>query len=159
MIEFVYGTDVVRFLDRVSVHIEQYRDVILCSPFIDDDVLRRVEGLARAALEGKCGFGIITAQHSIQRVTTRFTPLTLRRVRLAACPHLHAKFYLAVARKHDLTEAIVTSANLTAGGLKANIELGVRIAGSTPYGRTLLHQIEMFSRRLSFNGRLQWKRL
>jgi hypothetical protein len=75
-----------------------------------------------------------------------------------ACPHLHAKFYLAIARKSTKTEAIVTSANLTSAGLANNIELGVRITPTTPHGRALFEELDRFARRLTFSRSIQWKR-
>lgn len=156
MIEFASAADVLRLLDRVTAHIGRYSDVILCSPFIDDDGLHTLEHMAGSASDAGCGLGIITANHAIDRVAARLG--ARRQTRLVGCPHLHAKFYLAVARNDALTEAIVTSANLTLGGLTSNIELGVHIAATTPYGRALLHQIDRFARRLALNRRPSWKK-
>jgi hypothetical protein len=156
MIEFASAADVLRLLDRVTTHVGRYSDVVLCSPFIDDDVLRTLERLAHSVSEAGCGLGIITTPYTINRVAACLG--ASRQTRLVACPRLHAKFYLAVSRNDALTEAIVTSANLTAGGLMGNIELGVRIAPSSPYGRALLHQIDRFARRLMINRRPPWKK-
>ena len=48
---------------------------------------------------------------------------SLRNVTLRHLPRLHAKVYIS-----DATCAIVTSANLTAGGLERNYEYGLKIA-------------------------------
>jgi HKD family nuclease len=156
MIEFASAADVRRLVDRVTTRISRYSDVVLCSPFIDEDGLDTLERLARSASDAGCGLGIITAQHSIKRVAARLG--ACRQTRLIDCPGLHAKFYLAVARNDAWTEAIVTSANLTTGGLTNNIELGVRIAATSPYGRALLHQIDHYARRLMINRRPPWKK-
>src|SRR5262249_29165231 len=108
MIEFASAADVLGLLDRVTTHVGQYSDVVLCSPFIDDDVLHALERLARSTSEAGCGLGIITAHHAIDSVAARLG--ARRRARLIGCSRLHAKFYMAVARNDALTEAIVTSA-------------------------------------------------
>jgi hypothetical protein len=132
--------------------------VVLCSPFVDDDVLVTVEGLAHSASRVGCALGVITGRHAIDRVAARLGPPMHGSTRVIGCARLHAKFYLAIGRRGEITEAIVTSANLTAVGLTSNIELGVRICASTPYGRALLHQIERFAYRLTVYRRPAWKK-
>jgi hypothetical protein len=62
---------------------------------------------------------------------------------------LHAKVYLAIGRRLEDTEAIVTSANLTRGGVADNIELGIRITGECREGRRILADVQHFVRRLA----------
>ena len=62
---------------------------------------------------------------------------------------LHAKIYLATARRSSESEAIVTSANLTANGISENIELGLRVVGNSDRGRELLRDIRHFVRQLA----------
>jgi hypothetical protein len=158
MIELANGADVFRLLNQVCSHADHYADVVLCSPFIDDDVLPIVRRLAIAASAGGCGLKIITTQPAFDRVVRCIGRRPWQRTMVVSCPHLHAKFYLAVARKEAVTEAIVTSANLTAGGASSNIELGVRVAPTTVNGRALLRQIDRYARRLAINRSLSWKR-
>jgi hypothetical protein len=158
MIEFATAIDVANLLARVRTHVDQYSDLVLCSPFISDDVLLTLRGLAHSAPVNGCGMQIITAAHTFDRVMACAGAQGWRRTRVVGRPHLHAKFYLAVGRRNELTEAIVTSANLTTAGLSSNIELGVRITPTTSPGRALLHQINRFARRLTINRSVQWKK-
>lgn len=158
MIEFATAIDVANLLARVRARVDQYSDLVLCSPFIGDDVLSTLRGLAHCAPESGCGMEIITAAHTFDRVMACAGSGGWQRTRVIGRPHLHAKFYLAVGRRDELTEAIVTSANLTTAGLSSNIELGVRITPTTSPGRTLLDQIDRFARRLTINRSVQWKK-
>jgi len=158
MIEFSTAIDVANLLARVRTRVDQYSDLVLCSPFISDDVLSTLRGLVLCAPENGCGMQIITATHTFDRVMACVGPRGWQRTTVVGCPHLHAKFYLAIGRRDEVTEAIVTSANLTTAGLSSNIELGVRITPTTSPGRALLHQIDRFARRLSINRSVQWKK-
>ncbi len=60
-------------------------------------------------------------------------------VELFHLPRLHAKVYIA-----DTECALVTSANLTAGGLRGNLECGVRLSGSAEVTE-LLDRMSEFS--------------
>ena len=53
------------------------------------------------------------------------TPETFDRLTIRHLPRLHAKVYIA-----DENSAIVTSANLTAGGLFRNFEFGIQLGGN-----------------------------
>ena len=158
MIHFANATEVANFLTRVRLHVGQYSDVVLCSPFIDDCLLCTIRELAQCAPENGCGLKIITSPCAADRVFAGVSLTARRRTRVIACPHLHAKFYVAIGRKRTKTEAIVTSANLTSAGLTSNIELGVRITPTTPQGRTLFEELDRFARQPTFNRSIQWKR-
>lgn len=139
-----------RFLDRVSAHPHRYVEVVVCSPFIDGRMLDRIAPLARTARQACCGFRVITSPEAAQEVRTRLQcNLPGRQAILVAAPRLHAKIYLAIARRTNDSEAIVTSANLTSAGIAGNIELGVRARPSSASGRRLLNQVDHFVRQLA----------
>jgi HKD family nuclease len=157
MIECASALDVARLLGRVRSRADKYSDLLLCSPFIDDETIALVGLVAEAASNARCRLEIITAQQAVDRVKALLTPVEDRQIRLIGCPRLHAKFYVAVGRREEHTEAIITSTNLTAAGLTRNIELGVRIAATTPHGRTMLDHLDRFARRLAHNRRFTWR--
>ena len=157
MIECASASDVARLLGRVRSRADKYSDLLLCSPFMDDDTISLVGLVAEATSSARCRLEIITAQQAVDRVKALLAPLVDRQIRLIGCPRLHAKFYVAIGRSEEHTEAIITSANLTAAGLTSNIELGVRIAATTPHGRTMLHHLDRFARRLAHNRRFTWR--
>jgi hypothetical protein len=156
MIEFATAADVSTLLTRVLTRIDQYSEIVLCSPFISDQVLSNLREVARPSSAGRCDVEIITTPQAFNHILV--CTEGWQRTKVVGCSHLHAKFYLAVARKEQLTEAIITSANLTVAGLTSNIELGVRVTPATPHGRTLLRQIVRFARRLTTYRSVQWKR-
>jgi hypothetical protein len=131
------------FLSVVTARSEQFTEVIFCAPFIDTPTARRLGVLARRARVTRCGITIITASQGHRSLSRVLSPadafgvlkITLRR-------DLHAKAYLAMARgPGTLSEAMVTSANLTSAAFSKNQELGVRVTSRSPHGRALLHQI------------------
>jgi hypothetical protein len=158
MIQFATAADVSMLLARVRSHAGQYSELVLCSPFIDDDALSTLREFAQRGPDVGCGVEIITATPTFNRIIASGGMQGCYRTRIIGCPHLHAKFYLARSRRTALTEAIVTSANLTTPGLTSNIELGVRVTPTTPHGCVLFNQVERFARRLTSNRSIQWKR-
>jgi hypothetical protein len=150
MIEMSTGRDVDRFLNQVTAHPQRYAEITFCSPFIDDKMLDRIAPLAKTANQARCAFRVITSQESAEKVRGRLQcNLPGRHNILVATPRLHAKIYLAVARRSNDSEVIVTSANLTCAGVSGNIELGVRAMPSSASGRRLLYQVSHFVRRLA----------
>ncbi|MCK1580686.1 hypothetical protein IVB03_14110 [Bradyrhizobium sp. 168] len=145
MIETSNGADIDRLLDRVIGHPDYFAKVVLCSPFIDNNILGRIVPFAKVAHQSKCDVRIITSLEAGERIR-RALQTTLRHKRnlLTVSPRLHAKVYLAVARRLNDTEVIVTSANLTCAGIQSNVELGVRAKSTSSSGRRFLNQVHRF---------------
>jgi len=150
MIVTSIGTDVMAFVDRVRTRTDRFKEIVICSPFIDAVMADLLVGLLLDGRRTQCAVRVITTPESAQflvpllpghRAFWRDALVTRRR--------LHAKIYLAVARRADESEAIVTSANLTIGGTSANIELGIRILATTEFGRRVLQQVHHFVRRIA----------
>ena len=150
MIQMVTGSDVLALLERVTLGAERYTEVFLCSPFIDDEMFPRLLRLAEVSRSVQCGVRVITS------------PTAARFLRMQLPYHsafwnsfvvshrdLHAKVYLAMARGRGTSEAIVTSANLTWGGVAENIELGIRVVSTSDPGRKILFQVRQFVQRLN----------
>jgi phosphatidylserine/phosphatidylglycerophosphate/cardiolipin synthase-like enzyme len=138
-LEIVAGSAVGTFIARVQQRPDQYREVVVCSPFLDDATRPWVVDFAQRAPRVRCGFRVITRKEAADAL---FGVLpggrkVWKRVIVSHCL-LHAKVYLAVARNYALSEAIVTSANFTMDGISENEELGLRITGRSETGRQLL---------------------
>lgn len=106
------------------------RELLICSPYITSDGIRFVEESSCAELRhsGKCTVVTNLAPRNVVQGVT--DPRALQRlshsisnVALWHLPRLHAKVYVA-----DSTTAIITSGNLTFGGVRANYEYGIQVA-------------------------------
>ena len=148
MIAMASGRDVLRMLDRIAEGIGRYHQLTICSPFVDERMLDRLEHLISRSERARAHLLIVTTPAMLP---TRLTAAALRArgsVRIAQLAALHAKFYLAIGRDFASTEAIVTSANLTVAGTSTNIELGFRITASTEADARILKELDRYSRRL-----------
>jgi phosphatidylserine/phosphatidylglycerophosphate/cardiolipin synthase-like enzyme len=138
-LEIVPGDAVAGFVGRVRARPQEYREVIVCSPFLDDVTRASLRDIAVKAPSVRCGFRVITRKEAADALFAelpggkRLWRRVIRHRNL-----LHAKVYLALARAHAQSEAIVTSANCTLDGMSLNDELGLRITGRTEMGRYLL---------------------
>lgn len=145
MIEISTGDDVDQLLARVAARPDRFRNLVLCSPFIDSLTLARVTELSNAAIAAGCRTRFITSAHAAGIYQLEHTkPGSIPRGILTVSRRLHAKIYLAVARKVNDSEAIVTSANLTCAGIRSNIELGIRARPDCEKGRRLIAQVRHF---------------
>jgi hypothetical protein len=148
MISITDGGEVLRLLDRMALQTERYRQLIVCSPYMDEAMCDRLAHLAARADRERSHLSIITTPNTIASTTNSRDLRTRGRLRVTGVPGLHAKFYLAIGRDARLTEAILTSANCTLAGTTANIELGIRMAASTPWGARIIEDIDRFARRI-----------
>jgi phosphatidylserine/phosphatidylglycerophosphate/cardiolipin synthase-like enzyme len=135
-VEIVNGPAVSQFLQRVTVAPSRYREIVVCTPFLDDQMASAVRELAVSAPRAHCGFTLLTRREAARRVLDGLPAPLHRWLRSIHVRHrIHAKVYVAVGRAHHDSEAIVTSANLTIDGVRINDELGVRFTGRTPLER------------------------
>jgi hypothetical protein len=148
MISIAGGGEVQRLLDRVALQAGLYRQVIVCSPYMDEPMCSRLAQLAARIDRERSHLSIITRPDTITNTVEAQHLRTEGRIRVTGLPGLHAKFYLAVGRDARLTEAILTSANCTLAGTTGNIELGIRMAMSTPAAARLIEDIDRFARRI-----------
>lgn len=148
MINITGGSEVRRLLDRVALQAGLYRQLIVCSPYMDEAMCGRLARLAARADRERSHLSIITTPDTIANIVGAHDLRTGGRIRVTGLSGLHAKFYLAVGRDPRLTEAILTSANCTLAGTSANIELGIRMAASTSSGARLIEDIDRFARRI-----------
>lgn len=150
MIALCEGNAVARLLDRVVARPGDWRQVDLCAPFIDGAAIPRLISLALDGPGAGCGLRVITSV-GCAKLLCSLLPGPARHWRrvIMARSGLHAKAYLAVGRDRRTSEAIVTSANLTAGGLASNLELGVRATSSTDAGRRMVGDVRNYIGRLA----------
>jgi phosphatidylserine/phosphatidylglycerophosphate/cardiolipin synthase-like enzyme len=141
--DIVTGQAVSQLLERVTLQPALYREVLVCTPYLDDDTASLVGQLAVKAPRYRCGFTLITRIEAARRVIAALPAPVQRWSQSIRVRHrLHAKVYLAIARLHRDSEAIVTSANLTLDGLRLNEELGVRFTGNTSEERSALVSVK-----------------
>lgn len=150
MIATSIGTDVIAFLNRMHTRTDRFKEIVICSPFIDAAMADRLVPLLGEARRTQCAVCVITTPESARFLAPRLPghPVFWR-ASLISRRRLHAKVYLAVARRPGESEAIVTSANLTVDGTSENIELGVRVLATTEFGRRVLEQVHHFVRRVA----------
>jgi hypothetical protein len=150
MIATSVGMDVIAFLDRIRSRTHRLKEIMICSPFIDLAMADRLVSLLTEARRARCAIRVVTTPEAARILSAKlpghpafwYAMLIPRR-------RLHAKVYLAVARRIGESEAIVTSANLTVDGTSENIELGIRVLATTDAGRRILQQVYHFVRRLA----------
>jgi len=143
------GSDVEDLLSRVAARPERYAEVVVCSPFVDAEMLDRFISLVDVTRGRSCGVRLITSEDTARTLRPHLPghPSFWKSL-VASQRRLHAKVYLALARRRFVSEAIVTSANLTRAAVSENIELGVRALSTTDAGRRLLDQVHYFVRRI-----------
>ncbi len=116
--------------DIFSVLAKTKRDLLIASPFITTELsLRLLERLSNSVDLSKLKVSILTDIRPESLLSGSLDVEALRAFRSASpkteityLPRLHAKVYVT-----DDKAAIVTSANLTAGGFRSNFEYGVII--------------------------------
>jgi phosphatidylserine/phosphatidylglycerophosphate/cardiolipin synthase-like enzyme len=151
MIEVVPGKDVLRLLSAVATSPQLFSELTLCSPFIDEEISDRLRNVVEKAVRAGCAVSIVTRTAAADRVAHACGRVR-RAVRIVCRDDVHAKAYVVQARPgQGLSEAIVTSANLTDAGLGRNLEIGVRIRTSSLGGRRLFEQVRRNLRDLSNN--------
>lgn len=131
---------------------------VICSPFVTRrPVSRLVAAIVKKRVEHSIRITLLTdisADHLVGRSTDLEALLTLadsvRHVTLVYLPRIHAKVYTS-----GTSMAIVTSANLTDGGLSKNLEYGV--AFTDP--KHVLRVRADAERYASLGGRLSRERL
>lgn len=142
-----------RLMNGVIGRPDQYAQVIVCSPFIDEEMQGVLVRLAQVTRRAGCGLRVITTPTTAVALLGRLPghAATWHGVVVARIG-LHAKVYLVLARPRGSSEAIVTSANFTAAGVDENIELGVRASPSTDSGRQLMNEVRDFLQRVGNVG-------
>lgn len=150
MIALSGGREVQMLLERMCDHADRLREVLICSPFIDEAMDQRLARLAAAVTQSGARLLLVTTPEVARPLKLLFAGQEHRRTTVTIPrKRLHAKAYVSVARRPRESEAIVTSANLTQAGLASNIELGVRVVPTTDAGRQLFDQTCRFVRALA----------
>ena len=150
MIDISTGKDVERLIDRAIAHPDRLVDIALCAPFIDDRLLSRLTQLAVVARRARCGFRVVTSRASATALLARLPgPPAFWKRAVVVNDRVHAKAYLVTPRGRGHAQAIVTSANLTWGGVAGNLELGVSASTASPQGRHVVHAVRAFIGRVA----------
>ncbi|MFA5783697.1 MAG: phospholipase D-like domain-containing protein [Phycisphaerae bacterium] len=132
--------------DFANVLQSTYHSLIISSPYITPDGSEFILSHLPPQVQGKLELRILTDFSPINICQGSTDPHALRtlatafpRLSLIHLPKLHAKVYVS-----DTQAAIVTSANLTFGGLVRNYEYGIKIKEPTLI-RTIASDITDFS--------------
>jgi hypothetical protein len=128
----------INLLRRVARMPQSYRRLVLCAPFISEEVLCR-----RIAPNGTVRVPtlIITRPETARQILVACRSLK-GAVSIASIPNLHAKVYLACGMDGRDSIALIGSFNLTAAALRLNYEVGVCIQGSSPNLRRQIEELE-----------------
>ncbi|THD81659.1 MAG: hypothetical protein E7812_02230 [Phenylobacterium sp.] len=150
MIGLSGGPEVHALLDRMCNQADRLREVLICSPFVDEALDERLAKLATAITSAGARLLLITTPEVARPLRLLLAGQEYRRTTVSTPRRrLHAKAYVSVARRARESEAIITSANLTKAGLASNIELGVRVVPVSDAGRLLFDQTCRFVRALA----------
>lgn len=127
----------------------RYVQIVICSPFLDDQTMARLIGLAAQGRQRGCGVRLITSeQHrNVARQWPGADQVGTRT--LVLVPHLHAKVYLAIGRNRSDSWVAVTSANMTQAALRRNIEIGLLVRACSPEGARTVEQVRWFLEKLA----------
>jgi len=144
MIVTAYGAAVLRLLEDVRRRPERYSEFVICSPFVDAELLPLVVELAERAYRAQRAFRVITRPPVATMLLAALPGPPGRWTKMVHVhSNLHAKAYLGLCRE-GRSQAIVTSANLTVPGLERNVELGVRADSTSFAGCQLVDQVRRF---------------
>ena len=127
---------VCRVLKRGVEWSNSIRSATIATPFLDEMGI----GLLTRLDRGPANFAIdLITRPENARELSRFR---WRRLRVRYVRGLHAKVYAFLTQDPRYHEAIVTSSRtLTRAALESNIELGIRVTGSTPADATLAERV------------------
>jgi len=113
-----------------KIFLQAQNDIIISSPYVTERGTNFVLANLRQEVKATIRLRILTnlspvniCQGSTDPVALKLLALALPHFTLLHLPKLHAKVYVV-----DQKSAIVTSANLTAGGLEHNYEYGIKIS-------------------------------
>jgi hypothetical protein len=138
MITLCDGSELERFLLLVESATERFTRLVICSPYVDHGSMVRLARLRQKAMGVGCGFTLVTRrQAGLEFALASRNPVFGRR-NVATSDRLHAKVYVAVARRFRESMLMITSANLTQAGIGRNCESGVLVRSNTPTGSKLI---------------------
>ena len=150
MITISTGGDVQGLLARVRQAPEAFSALIVCTPFIGAAEGRDLASLMMHADRVGCGVHLITTVTGAKVLKAALSrSMVMANKRVKVLRNLHAKFYIAISRRARSSEVIVTSANLTRGGLRCNRELGIRAKNNSDEGAQLIHKVMQFAQQLA----------
>lgn len=140
------------FLLRFFLRDADLRSLCIVSPFISSlagcrftlaDLRRKIER------ERICTY--VTTRQPVEEYQVEAMTVLLGSpwIEVRYNPSIHAKVYVAMARRESDSFGLFGSGNLTAGSVHANIEVAMMLYGGG-IGRTLLHELNYW-----INGRLR----
>lgn len=142
MISLCQPDAIIRLLERPLRSPALIRAVSISSPFIDDYGVELLGQIDQSW--PRYAFRLLTRPENAALLRL----VKWRRLRIDFLSGLHAKVYSVLGLDERLSEAIVTSANLTRAGLESNVELVVRVTGSTPECAALAVRVDNWTRRV-----------
>lgn len=143
MIHLTNGSAIRHLLDQATATPEQYRRIVVCSPYLDENAGSLLRELALRTSRVQCGLTLITT-----RLGLNATGATKPFCRTVLVRNLHAKVYLAEGRKPGTTRFLLGSANLTCEGIAGNVEICVAATTTSSEGQRLVSEGGAFLDRL-----------
>ena len=133
--KIVKGQVVGQLLGKALERSSDYRRVLVVSAFLDPEFAEVLERLFRQA--DMCGLKVLVY---LGPVGYQAAPPKLRG-RCHLVRDLHAKVYALEGLRESDDDLVITSANLTRAGLESNIEVGLRLRGSSEGTRHMIRQV------------------
>lgn len=142
-IQILTERSVERFFQRYLISSVQAQSIVIVSPFIGQlaDTSYTLNDLIQKSQKDGARIYVITQEpheeyHQIALSVLEKSPT----VEIRYNPNVHAKLYVCWSREEEESFALFGSANLTSGGYRYNIELGMMIL-SKGFGRNLVRNL------------------
>lgn len=142
-LQIITDRAVEKFLQRYLISSVRAQSLVIVSPFISDlsGEPFSLENILIKAQKDRATIFVIT-QEPHEEYHQRGLAVFERSpsVEIRYNPNIHAKLYICWSREEEDSFALFGSGNLTIGGLKQNIELGMMIL-SRGYGKRLIREL------------------
>ncbi|SRR6266566_1343841 len=129
LIRVADGRDVLELFDEALGAPERYSEIVVSSPFVDQAGMAILDRLRSSSMSEGQRVRVVVTPSIAAELRSRWSE-GVRGFEIVEQPRLHAKVYALVGRRQADSKALITSANLTCGGMARNLEAGVRITGS-----------------------------
>lgn len=133
-LRLVRGSAVEGLLSKAIQRPNDYAVVTVSSAFLDEMGVELLEQLLNQGRIGRLDVRVYLGPAAYRSATLGI------KQKSHVVRSLHAKVYALEGRHAAEDDLIVTSANLTRAGLRANLEIGIRLSGSSELTRRIMRE-------------------